>query len=91
MKIIGEANGEWICTLTTGEIANLQGLDSTYRDNFRKPQVGMSLDISKQWQKFYKVNLLLDHKETLKGYCQKMLEAADGLQIDYLRFDGEEK
>lgn len=90
MKIIGQSKSGWICDLNEDEIAALQGLDNTYRKEFIKPKVGMSLDISKNWNQYWKVSLLLEHKKTLKQFIEKMNDSIDNLNIDTLKFDENE-
>lgn len=90
MKIIGESKDGWICELSTDEIAQIQGCNNTYQDRYKKPQVGMSLDVHKNWSQYYKVNTLINHKETLIQHCQRMIESAKSLEINDLYFkDGE--
>ena len=87
MKILGESEKGWICELTSDEIANFQGLDNTYRDKYKKPKVGMVLNISNNWSQFWKVNTILDHKETLIQHCNRIIEATNSLRIEACKFE----
>lgn len=89
MKIIGQSKNSWICEMTSDEIASLQGCDHTYSTKYIRPEVGKILNVSSNWGQYLKVNMIIDHKQTLIKHCEKMIAIANDLKIEGLRYEEE--